>query len=259
VDLRRRAGDRARAPGGRVPALAALIRRLRALPPALRLGGLVVAVAGAFVIVAVSGSLSADKVRGWIDGFGAAGPLAFILVAAVLGSAFFPGPLLAGASGLLFGTALGTPVAVVSATLTAVLSASLARFVAGDAIAQLGGRRVTALADLAERRSFLSVLYVRLLPGVPFALFNYAVGLTRIRLVVLAGATAIGTAPRTFAYVALGGSFGDFGRPETIVAIAILVAMAVGGLVAARATGGFRSPGPGTGSSSPDDRSAGPP
>ncbi len=39
---------------------------MRRLPPWLRLGGLVVAIAGAFVIVAVSGSLSADKVRDWM-------------------------------------------------------------------------------------------------------------------------------------------------------------------------------------------------
>lgn len=183
----------------------------------------------------------------------------FIVVAALLGCAFFPGPLLAGAAGLLFGTALGTPVAICSATLTASLSCVLSRWVAGDAIVRLAGRRVTALAELAERRAFLSVLYVRLLPGVPFALFNYAVGLTRIPVATLAAATAIGTAPRTFAYVALGGSFGDFGRPETIVAIAILVLMAAGGLVVAARTGGLRPPGPGTGSSSPGDRSAAPP
>lgn len=206
--------------------------------------------------MAVSGSLSPDRVRGWIDGFGAAGPIAFVALAAVLSCAFFPGPLLAGASGLLFGTALGTPVAVCSAVLSAVLAAGASRWVAGDAIVALGGRRVRALAALAERRGFLSVLYVRLLPGVPFALFNYAVGLTRVPLVVLAGATAVGTAPRTFAYVALGGSFGDFGRPETVVAIAILVAMALAG-AAAVALPRLRSPGPGTGSSSPGDRSAG--
>ena len=46
------------------------------------------------------------------------------------------------------------------------------------------GRRVKAMAAFVERRGFLSVLYVRLLPGVPYTLFNYAVGLTRVSLVV---------------------------------------------------------------------------
>lgn len=226
---------------------------MRRLGPALRLGALVVAVAVAFVIVAVSGSLSADRVRGWIDGYGAAGALVFVLVAAALNCAFFPGPLLAGAAGLLFGTVLGTPLAICSATLSAVLACLIARGVAGDAIERLGGRRVTALAGLLERRGFLSVLYVRLLPGVPYALLNYAVGLTRVPIGAFVGATVLGTAPRTFAYVALGGSFGDLSRPETIVAVAILVLMAIGGLAAARLT----PPGSGRGSSSPAGRWAG--
>lgn len=226
----------------------------RRLPPSLRLGGLVVAVVGAFVIVAVSGSLSADRIRDWIDGFGIAGPLVFVLLAGVLNCTFFPGPLLAGAAGLLFGTALGTPLAICSATLSAVLACVIARWVAGDAIEELAGARVHKLAALVQRRPFLSVLYVRLLPGVPYALFNYAVGLTRVPLGIFALATAIGTAPRTFAYVALGGSFGNFGSPVTIVAIAIIVGMAIGGLVAARLT----LPGSGAARSSPDDRSAAP-
>jgi uncharacterized membrane protein YdjX (TVP38/TMEM64 family) len=223
-----------------------------ALHPAVRLGALVAVVATAFAIVALSGSLSADRVRDWIDGFGAAGPIVFIALSTLLSCVFFPGPLLAGASGLLFGSALGTPVAIVAATLSAMLACSLSRWVAGDAVERLGGRRVKAMAAFVERRGFLSVLYVRLLPGVPYTLFNYAVGLTRVTLVAFTLATAIGTAPRTFAYVALGGSFGNFSRPETIVAVAVLVVMAVAGLVVARVT---RS-GPGTGSSSPGARSA---
>jgi uncharacterized membrane protein YdjX (TVP38/TMEM64 family) len=228
---------------------------VRRLPPAVRLGGLVVAIAAAFVVVAVSGSLSASRVRDWIDGYGALGAVAFVLLAALLNCAFFPGPLLAGAAGLLFGTALGTPLAICSAALSAALACALARWVAGDAVEELGGRRVRALADLVTRRGFLAVLHVRLAPGVPYSLFNYAVGLTRVPLATFVAATVIGTAPRTFAYVALGGSFGDLSRPETIIAIAILAGMAIAGLIAARLT----LPGSAAGSSSPDGRSAGRP
>ena len=62
----------------------------------------------------MSGSLSAHGVRDWIAGHGALGPLIYIVVSSALTLALFPGPLLAGASGLLFGTALGTPVSIVS-------------------------------------------------------------------------------------------------------------------------------------------------
>jgi uncharacterized membrane protein YdjX (TVP38/TMEM64 family) len=214
------------------------------------------------VLVAVSGKLSADRVRDWVDGYGVAGPLVFIAVSAALTPALFPGPLLAGASGLLFGTWLGTPVSIVSATLGAVLAFSLARWIAHDAVEELEGRRLRALRAWIGRRGFLSILYARIVPGVPYSLVNYAAGLSPVTLRAFAGATALGCAPRAFAYTALGGSLDDLGSPEAIAAIVVLVVMAVGGallarrdLLAARAT----APGPGTGSSSPAARSGGRP
>lgn len=195
--------------------------------------------------------------RDWVDGLGAIGPVAFVAVGCLLSCVFFPGPLLAGAAGLLFGTALGTPVAIVSATLSAVCACAIARFVAGDAVERLGGRRVKLLVAFLERREFLSVLYIRLLPGVPYNLVNYAFGLTGISMAAIVVATAIGTAPRTFAYVALGGSFGDFGRPEAIVAIAIIAVMWIAGLAAAvaQSRGRLTLPGSASATSSPGVRS----
>ena len=74
-----------------------------------------------------------------------------------------------------------------------------------------------------------------------------------MRLAVFAGATALGAAPRAFAYTALGGSLDDLGSPEAIVAIAILVLMAAGSLVALRRSGSGR------GSSSPASPTGAPP
>jgi len=207
---------------------------VRRTDPRLRLGALFVALAAAFAVVALSGSLSPGRVRGWVDGFGLLGPVAFVVVAVGLSLVFFPGPILAGASGLLFGTALGTPVAIVSAVTAACAAFSISRWVAGDAVERVGGERVRALAAWVEDRGFLAVLYLRLAPGVPYMAVNYGAGLTRLRIGVFGLATLLGTAPRTFAYVALGGSFGDLGRPEAVVSLAILAAMAVGGLFLAR-------------------------
>lgn len=207
------------------------------MSPRIRLVALAVTVAAAFLVVTLSGSLSADRVRGWVDGYGAAGPLVFIAIAVPLSVVFFPGPLLAGAAGLLFGTALGTPVAICSAVLAACLAFTISRRAAPDAVRKVGGPRAQRLAGWVERRGFFAILYARLLPGVPYTAVNYGAGLTRLPIASFALATALGTAPRTFAYVALGGSFGDFTRPETIVAVAILVAMAVGALLVARRQG----------------------
>ena len=201
----------------------------------LRLGALAGVLATAVVVLALSGSLSPERVRDWVDGFGAAGPIVFVCLSSLLTVALFPGPLLAGASGLLFGTALGTPVSIAAATLGASLAFSRSRWWAHDAVLALAGRRLLAIRDLLARRGFLSVLYARIAPGVPYNLVNYAAGLTAIPLRTFAAATALGVSPRAFAYTALGGSLDDLGRPEAIVALCLLVAMALTGVVLLRA------------------------
>ncbi len=223
--------------GGIEPAPAAReARRIRRRGPGprVRLAMLVLALASLFIVLAVTGSLSPEAVSDRVDEFGWAGPVVFILVSAVLTCAMFPGPILAGACGLLFGTALGTPVAICSATLGASLACLIGRFVAGDAVEELGGPRIRALAAWVGSRGFTSVLYARIAPAMPYNLVNYACGLTTIPVLVFAAATAIGTAPRTFAYVALGGSFGDFSSPAAIIAIVIILTMGVIGLTLIR-------------------------
>jgi uncharacterized membrane protein YdjX (TVP38/TMEM64 family) len=233
-----------------------------------RLATLAAVLLAAVLLLALSGSLSVDRVRGWADGYGAAGPLVFVALSASLTVVFFPGPLLAGASGLLFGTAVGTPVSLVAATLGASLAFCLGRWWAHDAVEEVAGPRTRALRAWVGRKGFLAVLYARIAPGMPYNVVNYAAGLTPVRLATFAAATAIGAAPRAFAYTALGGQLGSFSSWQTIVAASVLAAMAViglglaardpeirGALGAAVLRGGS---GPGTGSSSRDDRSAGP-
>lgn len=201
----------------------------------LRLAGFALAVGAIFVVATASGSLpDAERVQEWADGFGAAGPLVFIPLAAVLSCLFVPGPVLAGAAGLLFGTALGTPIALTSAVLAAVLQLSTSRYLAGDAAAKMLPARIRRLDDWMAKNGFLAVLYVRLTPGIPYTLANYGAGLTSIRLRDLVAGTAVGALPRTFAYVALGGNLNDLSAPEAKVAIAMLVVFGLAGIFLAR-------------------------
>lgn len=197
----------------------------------LRLSGLGLFVLALFVVAASVFGLSSEGVRDAVDGVGPLAPLVFVVVSTGLTVACVPGPLLAGASGLLFGTALGTPTAIVSATLGAAAAAAISRRFGAGALDELSGRRVTVLQDWIAARGFLAVLYARILPAVPYSLVNYAAGLTRVPLGVFALATAIGCAPRAFAYVALGGSLDDLGSPEAIAAFAVLAGMALAGLL----------------------------
>ncbi|MEA2403430.1 MAG: hypothetical protein QOE08_77 [Thermoleophilaceae bacterium] len=201
----------------------------------LRLTGLAIVVGGVFLAATLSGHLpSAGEVRDWGDGLGPLGPLAFIPLSAALGCLLVPGPVLAGSAGLLFGTALGTPVALAATVLTAVSQMLITRYVAGARVGSLLPKRVRRIDDVLERRGFFAVLYIRLTPGVPFHLVNYGAGLTRLRVRDMAAGTAIGAIPRSFAYVALGGHLDNLRSPEAKAAIALIVVMGAAGLVLAR-------------------------
>lgn len=196
----------------------------------LRLAAIVALFIAAFVLFASSG-VTASDVRDHVEELGPAGPLLFIPISALLTVVFFPGPLLAGASGLLFGVALGTPISIISATLGAVLAFALSRWWAHDAVEHLAGDRLNAARDWVGDRGFSSVFYSRLAPGAPYTVVNYAAGMTRIRLRDFTLATAIACSPRAFAYTALGGSIDNLDSPEAIVALSVLVVMAGVGLI----------------------------
>jgi uncharacterized membrane protein YdjX (TVP38/TMEM64 family) len=195
----------------------------------LRLAGLAAGVATVALIVFFTVSRSPEHVRDIVRDAGAWAPLVFIPLSAALSCAFFPGQLLAGASGLLFGTAAGTPITIVSATLAASCAFSISRHGGREALHEISGPRIKAWQDRIERGGFWAVLYARIAPFSPFVVVNYVAGLTRLPLLTFAGATLIGVAPRSFAYTALGGHLDDLGSPEAIAAFAILGVMAIGG------------------------------
>ena len=205
------------------------------------------------VVLFATGKISASEIRTKVDDLGAAGPLLFIPISAVLTVLFVPGPVLAAASGLLFGVALGTPISIISATLGAVLAFAVSRWWAHDAVEHLAGARINAIREWIGNRGFRSVFYARLAPGAPYNLVNYAAGLTPVKLRDFTLATAIACSPRAFAYTALGGSIDNWSRPEALIALLVLVVMSIVGLIPIwrerrRRLPVSESSGPGTGS-----------
>ena len=204
-------------------------------PARLRLAVFATTVLGLFVAATVSGLLpDADEVRDWGDGLGWIGPIVFIPAAAIGLCLFVPGPVLAGAVGLLFGTAGGTPVALAFIVLGAVMQMSISRYLAGDAAEHLLPARIKRFDRFIAERGFWAVFYMRLAPAIPYNLVNYGAGLTKLKVRAMAAGTAVGAAPRSFAWVALGGNLDDLGSAEAKVAIALLVVMAVTGALLAR-------------------------
>ncbi len=142
--------------------------------------------------------------QAWVRDAGAVAPILFILIYALAAVLFLPGSVLTLAGGALFGPVLGTLYNLVGATLGATLAFLIARYLASDWVAAKAGGRVRQLINGVEGEGWRFVAFVRLVPLFPFNLLNYALGLTRLRLLHYVVATFVFMLPAAIAYTYLG-------------------------------------------------------
>ena len=200
----------------------------------LRLGAFGALLAAALGVVALTGSFpTAGEIRDRGEELGALAAIvavpAFVLLNFVIAW-----PILAGASGLLFGTALGTPLALAGVVGAALAQMAVARSLAGEHAGRLLPRRVRALEGFLRRRGAVAVMETRIVPALPWGAVNFAAGLTRLRFRDMGLGTAAGGAPKVFGYTALGGSLSNIDAVEAKVAIALMVVVAIVGAVLVR-------------------------
>jgi len=160
----------------------------------------------AFVIAAVPlrGHVDGAAVRRWLDSAGWWGPLAFMAAYAAATVAFFPGSVLTLAGGALFGPLWGTFYSLTGATAGATGAFVVARYLASDWVARRSGGRLARLLEGVDAEGWRFVAFVRLVPLFPFNLLNFALGLTRIRLLHYVIASYIAMLPGALAYSYLG-------------------------------------------------------
>jgi uncharacterized membrane protein YdjX (TVP38/TMEM64 family)/rhodanese-related sulfurtransferase len=163
--------------------------------------GLVAAIA---LAVIYRGHFDAEALQAWIRARGALAPLLFMAIYAIATVLFLPGSVLTLAGGALFGPVLGTLYNLTGATLGATLAFLIARYLASDWIAAKAGGRVKQLINGVEGEGWRFVAFVRLVPLFPFNLLNYALGLTRLRLLHYLVATYVFMLPGAIAYTYLG-------------------------------------------------------
>lgn len=180
-----------------------------------------------------------EGLKSWVEAGGLAAPLSFILLYVVLTVLFFPGSVLTGVGGALFGVALGTVLSVVGATAGATAAFFIGRRLGRGTLERAVGRRARAVDAWLGQRGFTAVLYLRLFPIVPFNAMNYAAGATAVSTRDYVVGTAFGIIPGAFAIAALGSSLDDPWSPEFLVAVGLAVALMVMGGFEARRRGRF--------------------
>jgi uncharacterized membrane protein YdjX (TVP38/TMEM64 family) len=182
------------------PAIAATASRSTLVRVAL---GVVVLVA--LVLLGRQLSSQLPRLTAAVEGFGVWGPVVFIAAYALACVAFVPASLLTLGAGALFGVVKGTIFVLIGATLGALGAFLIARYVARDWVAQRVQRdaRFAAIDRAIAEQGRKVVFLLRLSPVIPFNVLNYALGLTKVRVMDYFVAS-IGMLPGTLLYVYTG-------------------------------------------------------
>lgn len=151
-----------------------------------------------------------------------AAALAFMAVYAVVIALSLPGgAIMTMTGGFLFGVAAGVPMVVVAATLGATVIFLAAKWGLGDMLHRrlvaAGGDGLLARMERGMRANeFSYLLFVRLVPVIPFFVTNLAPAFLGVRLRTYVAATALGIIPGTAVYAWIGAGLGEvFARGET--------------------------------------------
>ena len=183
-------------------------------------------------------NIDTQQVRAFIEATGPWAPLVYSLAYAV--SSPVPGiaPLLSPMAGYLFGLFRGLVLVFVVATITALIPFTLARKLGrGWVEKRVKGKRLeAAYARSEDQIGFIFVLFLRLVPVLPWELQNYVAGLTKIPVRSFLLATALGILPGSTAFVLLGEAVADGSPWKSTLAIAldtsvILIASVIAGIV----------------------------
>ena len=152
-----------------------------------------------------------DTLRDRIAGLGIWAPVAYAALYGLAVTLFIPGSALSLAAGALFGLWRGTAVVWMGANIAIVLSFLIARYAARRKVEAMARTRprFAAVDRAIGEQGWKIVALMRLSPVFPFGLSNYLFGITAIRFLPCALASAAFILPGTFLYVYLGFAGGE--------------------------------------------------
>lgn len=173
-------------------------------------------IAAALVVLAVLALVGREvpaqlpRFTAWVASLGAWGPLAFVAGYSIAPVILAPAFLLTIAAGAIFGFVKGVIYVMIGATIGATLAFLTGRYLARQFVEGLLRRepRLQIIDRAVERHGFRLVALLRMSPAVPFVLLNYALGLSRVKLVDYVAAS-VGMLPVVAMYVYTGKVAGD--------------------------------------------------
>ena len=160
-------------------------------------------------------------------GWGAWGPLVYMMLYAVGPSFLVPGAVMTIAGGLAFGTLWGSVYSLIGANVGAVVAFGAGRFLGRGFVENVVGKRFDAMLERIARHGFHIILYLRMVPVIPYNALNLIAGASRIGFRDYLWASVIGMIPGTILFAFLGDALWHPLSPRFFLAL-LLIAISVG-------------------------------
>jgi uncharacterized membrane protein YdjX (TVP38/TMEM64 family) len=175
-------------------------------------------------------SLTPAALRDFIQSFGKLAVLAYIIAYALNTISIMP-PIaaLSLTAGLAFGAVWGALYLMIGAMIGTTATFLISRYFGRNLIEKMLKGKFKDLDEKLAKNGFMTILFFRVIPLVPYEVLNYAGGLSRIKFRDYFFATLFGLIPGVIVSAFFGGSLGeiksihDIFAPKFMIAIGLMV------------------------------------
>lgn len=130
------------------------------------------------------------------------------------------------AAGFIWGWLLGGVYSILGGLLGAIASFYVGRFV-GEGLLAKFGRVGRAVAKQVDHATFRSLVALRFIPGIPFAVLNYGAGVAGVRIRDFVPSTLVGVIPPMFVFAYCADALFNGSMTEGDAAIRLLIVCAL--------------------------------
>jgi uncharacterized membrane protein YdjX (TVP38/TMEM64 family) len=161
-------------------------------------------------------------VKAQVIQWGAWGPVVYMLLYAVGPSFLVPGAVMTIAGGLAFGTKWGSVYSLIGGDVGAVVAFAAGRFLGKSFVEGFVGERFKSMLHRIAKNGFQIILYLRMVPVIPYNALNLLAGASPITFHDYFWATMIGMIPGTILFAFLGDALWHPLSPRFFLALLLI-------------------------------------
>ncbi|GAA0746064.1 TVP38/TMEM64 family protein [Clostridium oceanicum] len=174
---------------------------------------------------------SVSLLKEYIKSYGMVAPIVYIVMFTFVPLTLFPDSILAISGGMVFGMIWGTLYTIIGALFGAVLSFYISRILGRSVVSKIVKNKGRYFEEGVEKKGFILILILRLIPLIPFDVISYLAGLSKIKFKDFILGTAIGIIPGILIFINIGDKSLNFKSIEFIISLILLIGLLVISLI----------------------------